>query len=59
MSPTNRNSSTNNVFNQFPNALVFITFSVDNRAISAIDFFKLCKMLKVYPVCLSFSNKSR
>ena len=33
-----------------PYLLVFKTFSTDGSNLSAIEFFKLCKVLRVYPV---------
>lgn len=36
--------------------LVFTQFSGDGAKISAIEFFKLCKLLKIYPVVISFED---
>lgn len=36
--------------------LVFIQFSGDGQRISAIEFFKLCKLCKIYPVVITFED---
>jgi len=38
------------------NYLVFIHFSGDGQRISAIEFFKLCKLCKIYPVVITFED---
>lgn len=35
---------------------MFDEFSGDGQKISAIEFFKLCKLCKVYPVVISFED---
>ena len=35
---------------------MFDEFSSDGSKISAIEFFKLCKLCKVYPVVISFED---
>lgn len=35
---------------------MFDEFSSDGGKISAIEFFKLCKLCKVYPVVISFED---
>ena len=36
--------------------IVFIHFSGDGQRISAIEFFKLCKLCKIYPVVITFED---
>lgn len=36
--------------------IVFNQFSSDGQKISAIEFFKLCKLCKVYPVVITFED---
>ena len=35
---------------------LFTNFSSDGQRISAIEFFKLCKLCKVYPVVITFED---
>jgi hypothetical protein len=35
---------------------LFINFSGDGVRISAIEFFKLCKLCKIYPVVITFED---
>lgn len=37
-------------------SIVFINFSGDGVRISAIEFFKLCKLCKIYPVVITFED---
>ena len=36
--------------------IVFMNFSGDGVRISAIEFFKLCKLCKIYPVVITFED---
>ena len=36
--------------------IVFQHFSGDGHKISAIEFFKLCKLCKIYPVVITFED---
>ncbi len=38
------------------NSIVFKQFSSDGLKISAIEFFKLCKICKIYPVVITFED---
>lgn len=35
---------------------MFQSFSGDGRTISAIEFFKLCKLCKIYPTVITFED---
>ena len=35
---------------------VFENFSSDGQRVSAIEFFKLCKLCKIYPVVITFED---
>lgn len=37
-------------------SIVFTNFSGDGKRISAIEFFKLCKLCKIYPVVITFED---
>ena len=56
----NRHNSTQSVslilFIFDPYFIVFQQFSSDGNKISAIEFFKLCKLCKVYPVVITFED---
>ena len=39
-----------------PFSIVFLSFSSDGRTISAIEFFKLCKLCKIYPTVITFED---
>ena len=41
---------------QFFIRIVFTNFSGDGKRISAIEFFKLCKLCKIYPVVITFED---
>ena len=35
---------------------MFENFSSDGQRVSAIEFFKLCKLCKIYPVVITFED---